>query len=196
MNPTWQSDGVQLYHGDALDILSTFTPNSCGSSITDPPYGSDAEFFPHLLRVSTGNIVVFCKPENQFFKPDEYLFWIKTPSTKNFTKSCGRFVEMILVKRRPGAPFNNLHWSQMIGVYDDRHIYQVVHPFEKPLSLIERLVRIYTNIGDVILDPFMGSGTVGVVAVREGRKFIGIERDPTFFEIAKLRIQGGLLGAT
>lgn len=63
-----------------------------------------------------------------------------------------------------------------------------VHPTQKPVALMEYLIRTYTNEGDTVLDNCMGSGTTGVAALNCGRKFIGIERDPTYFEIAKNRI--------
>jgi site-specific DNA-methyltransferase (adenine-specific) len=62
------------------------------------------------------------------------------------------------------------------------------HPTEKPLSLMAEILADFTKPGDTILDPFMGSGTTGVAAVRTGRRFIGIERDPKYFEIARSRI--------
>jgi site-specific DNA-methyltransferase (adenine-specific) len=62
------------------------------------------------------------------------------------------------------------------------------HPTQKPVSLLEYLIKTYTNTGDIILDPCMGSGTTGVAANRLGRKFIGIEKDPTYFAIAERRI--------
>jgi site-specific DNA-methyltransferase (adenine-specific) len=63
-----------------------------------------------------------------------------------------------------------------------------VHPTEKPVELMEYLMRTYTNEGDTVLDPFMGSGTTGVAARNLNRNFIGIEMDPKYFEIAKNRI--------
>ena len=54
------------------------------------------------------------------------------------------------------------------------------HPTQKPEALLDRIVRSSTNAGDTVLDPFIGSGTTGVVALRHGRKFIGIERDREF----------------
>lgn len=154
--------------------------------ITDPPYDIGGFEFSRFWLGFGGNVVAFCKPENQPFLADEYLFWIKTPSTKNFSRNCGRFVEMILVKR--GMTFNTLHWSQMIGVYDDRLIDPPVHPFEKPLSLMERLVRIYTKPGDTVFDPFMGSGTTGLACKNLGRNFIGYEINPEYFELAKHKL--------
>lgn len=63
-----------------------------------------------------------------------------------------------------------------------------VHPTEKPVSLMSEIVGDFTSPGDLVLDPFMGSGTTGISCVRRGRKFIGIERDPKYFEIACERI--------
>lgn len=62
------------------------------------------------------------------------------------------------------------------------------HPTEKPASLMREILLDFTNFGDMVLDPFMGSGTTGVAAVKLGRKFIGVEIDPTYFEVACLRI--------
>lgn len=64
-----------------------------------------------------------------------------------------------------------------------------VHPTQKPVALMEYLIRTYTNEGETVLDFTMGSGTTGVACVNTGRKFIGIERDEGYFEIAEKRIQ-------
>ena len=63
------------------------------------------------------------------------------------------------------------------------------HPTQKPEYLLERIVLASTKEEDVILDPFMGSGTTGVVAKRLGRKFIGIEENEEYYEIAQRRIE-------
>lgn len=63
-----------------------------------------------------------------------------------------------------------------------------LHPTEKPRKLMAELIADFTAPGQTILDPFMGSGTTGVAAVRLGRRFIGIERDPKYFELACQRI--------
>lgn len=63
-----------------------------------------------------------------------------------------------------------------------------VHPTQKPVALMEYLIRTYTNEGETVLDFTMGSGTTGVACINTGRKFIGIERDEKYFEIAKDRI--------
>lgn len=66
---------------------------------------------------------------------------------------------------------------------------RMTHPTQKPASLMEYLIRTYTNEGETVLDNCMGSGTTGVAAVRCGRRFIGIEMDARYFEAAKSRIQ-------
>ena len=63
-----------------------------------------------------------------------------------------------------------------------------LHPTQKPVSLMEYLIKTYTNEGDVVLDSTMGSGTTGVACVNTSRKFIGIEKDPKYFQIAYDRI--------
>lgn len=63
------------------------------------------------------------------------------------------------------------------------------HPTQKPESLIQHFVEILSNPGDTVLDPFMGSGTTGVVSKRSGRNFIGIELDEQYFNMAKNRIE-------
>lgn len=63
------------------------------------------------------------------------------------------------------------------------------HPTEKPLSLMRELIQLFTNPGDVIFDPFMGSGTTGVAALECGRRFIGAELDAGYFETAVKRME-------
>ena len=66
---------------------------------------------------------------------------------------------------------------------------QKVHPTQKPVALMEYLIRTYTKEGDIVLDCCMGSGSTGVAAIRTGRKFIGIEKDEAYYDAAKQRIQ-------
>ena len=64
-----------------------------------------------------------------------------------------------------------------------------LHPTQKPVALMEYLIKTYTNEGDTVLDFAMGSGTTGVACVRLGRNFIGIEQDELYFDVAKKRIE-------
>jgi site-specific DNA-methyltransferase (adenine-specific) len=78
-------------------------------------------------------------------------------------------------------------WS--FGVYENRQRRCKQHPHQKPVALLERLVKLLTAEGHTIFDPFMGSGTTGVAALNLKRNFIGIELQPDFYNLAKQRIQ-------
>lgn len=178
---------IRYVHGDFWEKVKGIDSPVYDAIITDPLY--DVEFNEFMMdtfrRICKGHIIMFCAPENQFFKPDEYAFWIKQPSTKNNlgSKKLSRFVEMILIERH-GDTFNtNLHWSNYTGVYDDRLLWRQRHPFEKPISLMERLVALYTKPGDVILDPFAGSGSTLHAARNLGRVSIGIEKNKEYYDM-------------
>lgn len=177
---------IDIYHADAWQALKTLDDKSVDLILTDPMY--DAPFYMSVLnRVCRGSIIVFCKPENEFFIPTERAYWIKTPSTKNNTKNLSRFVEHILIDK--GKTFNTgLHWANYTGVYDDKIEGVKLHEFQKPLSLIERLMRIYSSEGDTVLDPFMGSGTTILAAKNLGRNGIGMDVDLKCVELARSRL--------
>lgn len=94
------------------------------------------------------------------------------------------------------SPQNPCETNNITG---DRHPHDVLvfkasnhnslHPTQKPVELMEWLVKTYTNPGDTVLDCFMGSGTTGVACVRNGRKFIGMDLQEKYFEIAKNRLE-------
>lgn len=87
------------------------------------------------------------------------------------------------VQKYTGYPNNILEFSR------DKH---AVHPTQKPVALLEYLIKTYTKEGEVILDNCMGSGSTGVACVNTGRKFIGIELEKQYFDIAKERIEKAL----
>lgn len=68
-----------------------------------------------------------------------------------------------------------------------------LHPTQKPVALMEYLIRTYTNEGETVLDNTMGSGTTGVACAKTGRRFVGIERDDEYFDIAQNRIESAFL---
>ena len=69
---------------------------------------------------------------------------------------------------------------------------KTVHPTQKPVALMEYLIRTYTHEGETVLDNCMGSGTTGVACMNTGRKFIGMEQDAKYFEIAQKRIHDSI----
>lgn len=86
------------------------------------------------------------------------------------------------IQTHKGYPHHLLEFSGVFGKGKRNH------PTQKPVPLLEYLVKTYTNPGEVVLDNCMGSGSTGVACVNTGRNFIGMELDAVYFEIAKQRI--------
>jgi len=213
VKPDWTSDDgtVDLYCGDCLDILPTFEDGSVDAVVTDPPYGvdfkgkttkytekasggyesgDDAEIGPLFFKRWDGRAVVFpgtriCfdypKPSEMgfvfcpagagrgrwgFMMGHPILYYGKCPYLQNG------------MGHRPNG-FRSLHTAESNG-----------HPCPKPIEWMQFAVKKASAFaGDTILDPFMGSGTTGVACVELGRRFIGIEKEPKYFEIAVQRIK-------
>lgn len=110
-------------------------------------------------------------------------------------------IEFILFQRKPGGyrrPSPEARILSLIPEHEHREWFQQIwtvggastrhHPAPFPLTLAERLVRMFSFVGDTVLDPFMGTGTTNVAAAKWGRNSIGIEIEPTYFEMAKQRL--------
>jgi len=108
--------------------------------------------------------------------PSTELIWLASKSKKYY------FDYQKAKKLNGGKQMRNL-WT----ITAKRH--KTTHPTEKPEDLLERIILLGSKKGSLILDPFMGSGTTGVVSKRLGRQFLGIEIDKEFFNIAKNRIE-------
>lgn len=120
------------------------------------------------------------------FKFQNLLVWDKGNVTPNQYYMGG--YELILMLRKGGAkPINNMGTSNIIKI--PNIIGKKQHPTEKPIKLMEILIENSSNEGDLVLDPFMGSGSTGVASLNLNRKFIGIELDEIYFNIAKSRIE-------
>ena len=96
--------------------------------------------------------------------------------------------------RTPGATyvqeFTNYPRNVLEFGMDEK---EKTHPTQKPVALMEYLIRTYTNEGEIVMDNCMGSGTTGVACMNTGRKFIGMEQDAKYFEIAQKRIHDAAL---
>lgn len=80
--------------------------------------------------------------------------------------------------------FNN--WNRMLF---GRSMSEFRHPTQKPVNILEYLVKTYTDAGELVLDPTMGSGSCGVACANTGRRFVGMEKDAHFFEVAQRRVE-------
>lgn len=121
------------------------------------------------------------------FKIHNILVWEKNNCTPSqfYMKNC----EYVLFLRKGKAKWiNNIGESKTVHKFNNI-IGKKVHPTEKPISMLEMYVLNSSHEGEVVLDPFMGSGSTGVACVNTSRNFIGMEIDPGYFEIAKARIE-------
>ena len=97
--------------------------------------------------------------------------------------------DMVYGKYKNITTQNNTYYPTSILDFSNANHAQKKHPTEKPVKLLEYLIKTYTQEDNVVLDNCMGSGSTGVAAINLNRKFIGIELDETYFDIAKQRIE-------
>lgn len=195
-----------LICGDAREVTPTL-PHIVGAIVTDPPYGMEFvsnrpvvrnKFHP-IRGDSDGELLQWAcclKPEHSSYifgrwdnlwempKPRSLITWVKNNhSMGDLSHEHGRQTEVISFYPGPdhffptGRP-NDVIECPRTGNND--------HPTEKPVALMEHFVRL-TN--GSVLDPFMGSGTTGVACMKLGRKFIGIEIEERYFDIACKRVE-------
>ncbi|MFB6375401.1 MAG: DNA methyltransferase [Bradymonadaceae bacterium] len=169
------------------------------------------DFAPELLEISQGWVLCFCAFEmlGDYQKAvglDQYVrsgIWLKPNPTPQMTGDRpGTPAEAIAIMHPPGRKEwngggsagiweHNVPKSTMANGYDER-----VHQTQKPVDLMVDLVTDFTQPGDVIWDPYAGSGTTGVACVQTGRDFIGHEKDREHYENARLRLAGAEKGNT
>ena len=191
-----------LYLGDCMDILPMI--EKVDAVITDPPYGMQrdgkpvstsshgghkgyefmgwdseppsAELFELLALAGDKQVIWGANFYPQHFKPSMgWLFWDKG---QRISQSDGELA------------YTNIQKALRVFTLNRASLAQdgAVHPTQKPLALMKWCIEQAGN-PQTILDPFMGSGTTGVAAIQLGRKFIGIEREPKYFDIACERIE-------
>lgn len=164
-----QDDSIALMRDGVYD-------NKFDLILTDPLYDlkEDIKLEIHALMLKclkpAGTLIVFAPPENQWLQPaSQILFWEKPSSTKNVSRRYSRFVEMIFVYQNEGYTWNyKRHWSQYTNIFRDLVDDTATHPWRKPPAMIKRLILNHSNPGDLIFDPFCGSGVVGDVCLELG----------------------------
>ncbi len=225
MKPDWQDKeyGIELYCGDCLDVMPKLDMVDC--VITDPPYGigiakSGTVGVPVMAKlkdygkndwdnappdkaaldsiISKGKTSIIFGANyfaNNLPASKCWIVWDKR-IPKNFTKAQ---IELAWTNSTTYSRHYSVLWH---GVIRSEHEFRY-HPTQKPLVLMEMIVADFTKQGETIADCYMGSGTTGVAAVNLGRKFIGIEMERKYFDIAVKRIsqaiidkQGGEIFAT
>lgn len=201
--------------GDCLKIMKKFPKESFDCCITDPPYGTNygkvandetldvyikslSEIF-RLLKNKTF-FVTYCYP---LYVPDiiqearkvgfQYR-WIGFNYYPNMFKQkpqplgYNRY-DLFLIFSKGDAKKRGYIKDTIHILMDKSNAKERGHPHQKPEKALEKLIKATTNENDLILDPFFGSGNLGIVAERMKRRFIGIEIDEEFYQLAKKNIK-------
>lgn len=205
---------ITLYHGDCLEILPTLEAGSVDFARTDPPYNvgkdygtasdslSDEEYIfrvvswvSELKRLSGNKMCVFT-PMKYTLKywnilGEDYKQIVLSYSPEGaFRYGFVNQYSSLFTNVKPVKKTKNVwHNCQMtgLGYFFKEDNFQ--HPGYTSLDINLRVIGSFTYSGQVIIDPFSGTGTTGVACVQTGRKFIGIEIDENYFLIAKKRIE-------
>jgi len=197
---------AELYLGDCMEILPTL--GKVDAVITDPPFGvgnfvqttgslrgrgsemgkavewnesaPPPEFFALLKSISKHRIIWGANFFNCFEDRGGAIVWDKAQPMPNFSKadiaSCTHFQKTEIVR----IPWTNFTVARAA---------QTDHPCERPVELYDWCIRYLPGRIESVMDPYLGSGSCGVASVLSGRKFIGIEREPKYFDIACRRIE-------
>ena len=195
MKPTVEIGPHKLYLGDCLEILPQL--EKVDAVVTDPPYGMDYNTDGNrftlggrsMSRIIGDKIEFDSTPWLQF---DQCILW----GFNHFPTRLPPGGCLVWLKRSDAAFGQFLSDAEVAwvkgskGTYCFREIRHTIacartHPTQKPVNLIQWCVDKTTG---AVLDPFMGSGTTGVACVNQSRKFIGIEIEPKYFDIAVKRI--------
>lgn len=196
------SDDVTLYQGDCREILPTL--GKFDAVVTDPPYGmsfqSNYRAQKHLTIANDDSLeclkwtvsldalhskYVFCRWDNiaDVQRPKSCVTWVKNNwSMGDLEHEHARQTEIALFYPGPKHYFPKMRPTDVIKAPRTGN---ENHPTEKPVQLMRAIIE-WTQ--GHVCDPFMGSGTTGVAAVKLGRQFTGIELEPKYFDIACRRI--------
>ena len=140
------------------------------------------------------NILVFCKgttvynPIKEERKGSGKQRQKAGYANSKATAKTGQFIGGIMDATKRTNDYEELRYPSSIQYFNNRDKDRGMHPTQKPVALLEYLIKTYTLEGETVLDNCMGSGSTGVACINTNRKFIGIEKDETYFKIAQDRI--------
>ncbi len=217
IEPYYSDEYGVIYNADCLDVMKQMPDGCVDLVVTDPPYNEvnqssnglrnldkgKADSLPvdldgtvlHFLRCCSQSLYIFCGDKQ--ISRIRILFesvgltlrcgyWEKdNPSPMNGKHIYLSACENVIWGKYAGAVFNGFCLKP---IWHAPVVTNQIHPTQKPLSIISDMVCVGSNEGAIVFDPFMGSGTTCVAAQRLNRKFIGIEINKQYCEIAVKRL--------
>ena len=150
-------------------------------------YRVSADNSAHYIFCSWHNIDIFKQEFEKKFRIKNILTWVKNNTSMGDLK--GDFAprtEFILFMHKGRQLIRGKRDSNVLEFKRTRN---ELHPSQKPVDMLEYMIEKFSDSGNLIVDPFMGSGSTGVACVNTNRKFIGIEKVDKYFEIAEKRIK-------
>ena len=205
---------ITLIHGDCLEEMKKMPDKSVDLVLTDPPYGKQwargkhgigelktkneklenvswdktipsKKVFNEIFRISKNQIIFGGNYFTDYLPPSNcWIVWDKLGELKLGKQIPFAHCELVWTSFKKTVRKYTLRSQGFIKDTKDAR----VHPTQKPSELLKWIVRDFSKENDIILDPFMGSGTTGVACKELGRNFIGIEIAEKYYEIAQKRI--------
>ena len=199
----------KIFNQDCIGGMKNIPDESIDLIVTDPPYGKkadkgtngfgtsknrryqggwdnqrpDKQVFDEMFRISK-NLIIF--GANYFCDmlpfSNHWIFWDK----KGDISFKNPFADGELIYTTFTSPIKRVVFKQQGFITDSKD--KRYHPTQKPSELIQMLIEQYSNEGDIVLDPFLGSGTTAVACVNTNRHYIGFELDPQYYDIACKRL--------
>ncbi len=165
------NNNIKFYLGDCREVLKGIEDNSIDLIYVDPPYNCGKKKF----EIKEKSYKRICQEWDSYTKC-EYINYFSKGRVKTFNYD--------LAKK-----LNNNKQQRDLLIFKVCQDKKTGHPSQKPLALMKYLIEIHSKENDIVLDPFLGSGTTGIACKLLNRKFIGIEMNKEYLEIAVARIK-------
>lgn len=203
--PYYERDGITIFNANCLDLLPAIEPATVALVLTDPPYGINMTFggvgrttlvnemvygdhepfeptpllaFPRLILFGANHYA------NRLPSSSGWIVWDKV--TTNAVISVLSDAEMAWTNVMQKTRVYRHMWN---GAFRDSERGFSVHPTQKPVALMRWILERWSEPGDLILDPYMGSGPIARACLDLGRRYIGIELEERYCNIAVRRLQ-------